>query len=333
MSIPTTPISVGMYQKSYDNIKPRLDALGLNISAIPFSLDGTYSRNGEAVSPTAVDVDYLWLSPELSLDGGLEQAFGIALNTRSIKVLQTFNAGLDNPGYRKIADKGVRICNSSAQAIAISEYVFAQVFAMFQPLEEQRAQQESRTWQRTPFREINRTNWLIIGFGPIGRAIAERAKAFGATTSIVRRSPQTGPTADRAGTMADLPEFLPQADVIVLACSLNETTRGFADKSFFDQIKQNAVLVNIARGGLIDDAALRSALDGGRLAAAALDVFHTEPLPADDPLWAHPGVRMTSHTSFAGSGVRQRWEELFLDNLPRFVNGDSLINEVNPADI
>ena len=104
--------------------------------------------------------------------------------------------------------------------------------------------------------------------------------------------------------MADLPSVLPDIDVIVLACPLNDTTRGFADKAFFDAVKPGAVLVNIARGGLIDDAALIEALDSDRLAAATLDVFHTEPLPTDDPLWSHPKVNMTCHTSFSGSGVR-----------------------------
>jgi len=114
---------------------------------------------------------------------------------------------------------------------------------------------------------------------------------------------------------------------------LNDATRRLANDAFFDAIKPGALLVNIARGGLIDDAALLKALDAGRLAAAVLDVFHTEPLPAEDPLWAHPKIRLTSHTSFSGSGVRGRWDQLFLDNLPRFVRGEVLLNEVDPRDL
>lgn len=326
-------VSVGIYANSYDNIKPRLDALNLDIKVMPFNADGKFLVDGAQVAPADVDLDYLWLSQELSSEGTLKMAFQMALDCRSINVLQTFNAGLDNPAYKQIAAKGVRLCNSSAQAVAISEYVLAQVFALFQPLATQRELQANKQWQVTPFREIARTNWLIVGFGPIGRATAERAKAFGANITVIRRSPETGPTVDRAGTMADLPSILPDIDVIVLACPLNDTTRGFAGKAFFDAVKPGAVLVNIARGGLIDDAALIAALDADRLAAATLDVFHTEPLPTDDPLWAHPKVHMTSHTSFAGSGVRGRWQELFLDNLPRFVRGEPLINEVNPADL
>ena len=137
------PVRVGMYQKSYDHIKSRLDALNLDINVIPFSLDGMYAVGGAKVAPQEIDLDYLWFSPELSSDGGLQQAFDLAMTTRTLKVLQTFNAGLDNPGYKKVSDRGVRICNSSAQAIAISEYVFAQVLSIFQPIEEQRRLQAS----------------------------------------------------------------------------------------------------------------------------------------------------------------------------------------------
>ena len=93
------------------------------------------------------------------------------------------------------------------------------------------------------------------------------------------------------------------------------------------------MLVNIARGALIDDAAMLAALDQGKLATAILDVFHQEPLPAANPLWSHPRVRLTSHTSFSGSGVRNRWDSLFLDNIARFARGAPLLYEVNPRDI
>ena len=176
-------------------------------------------------------------------------------------------------------------------------------------------------------------NWLIVGFGPIGQEVARRVKAFGATTTIIRRTPAPSPLADMVGTMADLPGLAGKADVIVLACSLNASTRGFADAAFFTKVKTGALLVNIARGALIDDAALIAALDQGQVATAVLDVFHQEPLPPANPLWTHPQVRVTSHTSFAGSGVRGRWDQLFLDNIQRFVKGDTLLNEVDPKDL
>lgn len=330
------PVSVALYDKTLDRIKPQIDALGLDITLHPYTAEGLFAPLTDDAMPTKpsdMDIDYLWLSPDHSSDGTLSTACTLAKDLRSLKVLQTFNAGLDHPGYRPIADRGVRICNSSAQAIAISEYVMAHVLDVFQPLAERRELHASRTWQRTPFREIARTNWLIFGFGPIGRAVAKRAKAFDATTTVIRRSPATSDTVDVCGTLADIDKFLPEADVIVIACPLNDETRGLADAKFFSALKPDAVLVNIARGAIIDDAAMMTALDEGKFATAVLDVFHTEPLPADDPLWAHPKIRMTSHTSFNGSGVRQRWLELFLDNLPRYVRGETLLNEVAPNDI
>jgi phosphoglycerate dehydrogenase-like enzyme len=322
-----------MYDKSLQHIGARLDALGMDITVRSFGQDGKFLIDGAAVAPGEAEVDYFWLSSHVNADDARNTAFETVLACKSVDVLQTFNAGLDDPVYKKIAARGTRIINSSAQAVAISEYVMAHVLSLFHPIDLQREQQSAKHWEITPFRELSLTNWLIVGYGPIGQAIAKRVKAFGATTTVVRRSPQTSELVDQAGTMADLQRLLPQADVIVLACSLTEQTRGFADESFFAAVKRDAVLVNIARGALIDDTAMLAALDGERLATAVLDVFHTEPLPKDDPLWSHPKVRLTPHTSFAGNGGRGRWDQLFLDNLNRFVNGEALEGEVDPKDI
>ena len=325
--------TLAMYEKSYAHIAMRLDALGLDLEVRTFGPDGNFDIDGATVPPADVAVDYFWLSSHVNADGSRKTAFDTVLACKRVGVLQTFNAGLDDPIYKKISARGTRIINSSAQAVAISEYVMAHVLSLVHPIDLQREQQARKHWALTPFREVSGMNWLIIGFGPIGQAIARRIKAFGATSTVVRRSPQTGELADRAGTMDDLPRFLPDADVIILACSLNEQTRGFANADFFASLKPGALLVNIARGALIDDAALLAALDGDRLAAAVLDVFHTEPLPADDPLWSHPKVRLTPHTSFAGDGGRARWDQLFLDNIARFARDEALVGEVNPHDI
>jgi phosphoglycerate dehydrogenase-like enzyme len=98
-------------------------------------------------------------------------------------------------------------------------------------------------------------------------------------------------------------------------------------------MKKGAILVNIARGKLIDDNAMISALDDDQLAMAVLDVFHTEPLPENDLLWSHPKVRITPHTSYAGNGARGRSDKLFLDNIARFLKGEPFPDEVPPQDI
>lgn len=176
-------------------------------------------------------------------------------------------------------------------------------------------------------------NWMIVGFGPIGQEINKRVKAFGATTTIIRRSLTLSDEIDRVGTLSDLAKHLPDADVIVLACPLNQTTRNMADATFFSHVKHGALLINIARGGLVDEQALINALDSERLDLAVLDVFHQEPLPAENPLWSHPKVRLTPHTSFSGDGVHDRWDQLFLDNIQRHVNGQALTQIVSPEDL
>ena len=325
--------TVGMYQGSLDHIGARLDALGLSIRVLPMNRDGKFVIDGAEVSPGEVDIDYFWLSPHIAREGAEDAVFEAVLACRSVDVVQTYNAGLDAPVYRRMADKGIRLCNSSAQGIAIAEYVLGQVMSVFQPIERQRAQQAARIWERTPYREISQSEWLIVGFGPIGRALSQRLRAFGAGISVVRRAAGALEGVDRCGTTEDLPEYLGRADVIVLACPLNDATRGMVDAEFLSAVKPGAVLVNIARGGLIDEPALIAALDAGQISTAILDVFQTEPLPEGDPLWSHPQVRLTPHTSFAGDGVQGRWDRLFLDNIARYVRGEPLDRLVDPADI
>ena len=326
-------VKLGIYDKTIERLGDRIHGLGLDLEFYPFNRDGQFIVDGKTVSPDEVTLDYLWFSPDIALDKIQPVAFQLALACKSVEVLQTFNAGLDDPVYKAATDKGIKINNSSAQSVAISEYVLAHVLSVFHPMEERRELQAAKTWKNTPFREISGTNWIIFGFGRIGRATAHLAKAFGAKTTVIRRSPQMSEIVDQAGTLDDVGKFLPEADVIVLACPLNAQTAGLADARFFDALKPGCTLVNIARGGLIDDAAMIAALDNGQLGAAVLDVFHQEPLPTDDPLWSHPKVRATSHTSFSGSGTRGRWDELFFENIQRFVRGETLLNEVNPKDL
>ena len=169
------PLTIAMYDKSHAHIGARFAALGLDAKVATFGKDGLYEVEGRKLAPSELDVDYMWLTSHLNADGVRDQAFALCLATRSIKALQTFNAGLDHPFYKQLAAKGTRICNSSAQGIAIAEYTFAQVLSVLQPIELQRDLQRRREWRGTPFREISQTRWLIVGFGPIGQAIAKRA--------------------------------------------------------------------------------------------------------------------------------------------------------------
>ncbi|MEC8201686.1 MAG: NAD(P)-dependent oxidoreductase, partial [Pseudomonadota bacterium] len=214
-------VTVGLFDAGYTRLKDRIDAMGLDIEIRAFDEDGNFDIGGGAKVPAAdVEIDYRWLGPDLAGGSLGSLPFDVALACKRIDVLQTFNAGLDNPAYKKLSDKGIRICNSSAQSVAIAEYTMAQALSLIHPIDDQRAAQAKKEWTRTPFREVANTTWLIVGFGPIGSTTAARAKAFGATINVIRRSPQTSEIVDAAGTMDDLERFLPDADVIVLACPL-----------------------------------------------------------------------------------------------------------------
>ena len=190
-------ITVAMYNRSYDHIAARLEALALDINVLTFNKEGQILRDGIVISPNDTTIDYVWLTQHIKTDNVEDRIFDLVLSCKSVDVLQTFNAGLDHPFYKKLSDKGTRICNSSAQAVAISEYVMAQVLSLVHPIDKQRELKTNTQWEKTPFREISKTNWLIVGYGPIGQEIAKRVKPFGASISVIRRSPATIDLADR----------------------------------------------------------------------------------------------------------------------------------------
>lgn len=319
----TQPTQVLLYRPAYERIQPLLEAQGIEIEPILMEADGTL--NVADAHPKAA-----WLSIDAMIGGPARDYFVAVLKSTSIKWVQTASAGLDNPIWAAIFKKGIRLTNSDAQAIAIAEYVLSQVLAHFQPTFERREAQSAHEWKRLGFREICATKWLIIGFGHIGSEIGRRARGFEAHVTGVRRSAEPHVHADQIITQSDIAEALPQADVVVLACPLNEATRLMVDEDFFAQMKEGSTLVNIGRGDLIDEDALVKALDKGIPEVAILDVFQTEPLPADSPLWDHPGIRVSGHTSAFGSGSRARGDQLFVENLKRFIAGDPLRNEVGP---
>lgn len=320
-----------LHKISYERMRERLDGLGLDLQVTCVDADGAYSRDGMIVEPEDVRPEAVWVSMDFFDTGQVPASFDMVLRPGSVKWMQTFNAGLDRGRYKEVFETGVRMTNSSAQAVAISEYIMAQVLNVLHPFGAQLWAQEERDWVATPFPELSQSTWLIVGFGPIGQAVATRARSFGARILVVRRGTDSLDLADEVGQLDDLPAFLPRADVIVLACALNDATRHIADAEFFKYVKQDAILLNIARGGLVDDEALMACLDSGRLRTAVLDVFEPEPLDTESPYWEHPRVRVTAHTSWNGNGTIRRGDDLFLANLVRYARGEPLDMEVRAS--
>jgi phosphoglycerate dehydrogenase-like enzyme len=215
----------------------------------------------------------------------------------------------------------------------MAEYVMAGVLDAFQGGAERRRLQAEHRWERQPFREINGSRWLIVGFGAIGKGVADRARAFGAHVTGVRRDQAPDPSAERIAAVSDLPALLPEADVVVLCCPLTAETHHLANAAFFAAMKPGAVFVNVGRGGLVDESALLAALDKGIPEHAVLDVFEAEPLPQDSPFWSNPRVSLTPHSSGMSAGNAPRNDHLFVENLRRYLAKQPLLNEANPKDV
>ncbi len=233
--------------------------------------------------------------------------------------------------YDRLFEHGVRVTGAHVNAIPIAEYVIQAVLARFQRADEWAAAREAREWRPHEFREVFGTTWLVIGVGSIGSAVAERARALGARVLGHRRHPTGREPVHEMLPRESLLDELARCDVVVLAAPATAETAGFVDERFLAAMAPGSVLINVARGALVDEAALLAALDGGRPEAAILDVFATEPLPDDSPFWDHPGVVLTPHSSAGGLARHGRVVDLFVENLARYRNGQPLLHEVRPA--
>ena len=317
---------------SYQRLADRIHGIAPDLEVVTMDAEGRLARDGAAVTAEEIDPELFWISRDL-FGGGYLPYFRALRDAPNARWVQTAFAGVENPAFKVLPEKGVKVSNSSAQAPAIADFVAIHALSLLHPIAGQGAQQEAHAWTPVDFTEAGDTRWLILGFGHIGKEIAKRAKGFGATVEAVRRSPDPEGLADAVSTLADLPKTLPTADVVVLACALTGETRDIANAAFFAAMKPGAILVNIGRGGLLDEEALKVALDAGRPGHAVLDVFRTEPLPQGSWIWDHPKIRVTPHASNRGSGVNRRGDELFLENLRRYVSGEPLLNLVRPEDI
>jgi phosphoglycerate dehydrogenase-like enzyme len=247
----------------------------------------------------------------------------------SVQVVQTLSAGVDNvlPGLDSLPP-GVRLCNArGVHEASTAELTLTLILASLRGIPDFVRAQERGEWLGGFRPALADKNVLIVGYGSIGSAIEDRLVPFEvARVARVARSQRTtarGPV----HPLTELPALLPEADVVVLSTPLNETTRGLVDADFLARMKDGALLVNVARGQVVDDKALLAELETGRL-TAALDVTDPEPLPPAHPLWRAPGVLISPHVGGPTSAFLPRAERLLRDQLSRFVNHEPLRNVI-----
>ena len=254
----------------------------------------------------------------------------------NLRWVQSWSAGVDRYlGLEGLMANGdITFTNmKGAHGPVIAEHVFAMLLYLRRDLGAYRDAQREARWDRRAGEgqtALAETTLVVVGMGGIGREIAKRGHGFDmevlATVRTAREAPEY---VDELGTAADLDRFLARADVIAIALPLTDETRGLFDAERFAKIKPGAVLINIARGPIVDSDALVAALESGQLAGACLDVTAPEPLPADSPLWAMENVVITPHVAGTAELTGERRWTLFRENVERWALGAEFVNVVD----
>jgi phosphoglycerate dehydrogenase-like enzyme len=237
----------------------------------------------------------------------------------SLEVVQTQTAGVEH--IRPHVPDGVTLCNGRGiHDASTAELAMTLVLASLRGVPGFVRGQDAHVWAPATRPALADRTVLVVGYGAIGEALERRLSGFEVDVVRVARSAREGVHA-----YGDLPDLIPTADVVVLIVPLTAETRRMVDADFLGRMRDGALLVNVARGGVVDTEALVAELQGGRI-AAALDVTDPEPLPDDHPLWDCPNLLVTPHVGGASTAMEPRSYALVREQLARFAAGEPLHN-------
>jgi phosphoglycerate dehydrogenase-like enzyme len=245
-----------------------------------------------------------------------------AVVARGVRWIHTIGTGVDRFPLETVGER-VLTCSRGASAVPISEWVMAMLLAHAKRLPGSWVTRPPERWIFADFDGLEGSTLALVGLGGIARAVARRALAFDMRVRAVRRTP--GPSGVPGVEIArDLEALVADADHLVIAASATAETRHLVSRALLARAKSGLHLVNVARGSLVDQDALREALDAGRVARASLDVCEPEPLPEGHWLYAHPRVRLSPHVSWNAPGALARLFATFVENLRRWREGEPL---------
>ncbi|MEU9010643.1 2-hydroxyacid dehydrogenase [Streptomyces sp. NPDC048479] len=247
----------------------------------------------------------------------------------SVRVVQTLSAGIDHvePGLGSLP-AGVRLCNAKGvHEASTAELTLALILASLRGIPGFVRGQDKEEWRSGFYPALADKSVLIVGYGSIGAAIEDRLAPF--ECARVARVARSARATERGEVRAltELPTLLPEADVVILSTPLTEQTRGLVNAGFLARMKDGSLLVNVARGPVVDTKALLAEVESGRI-TAALDVTDPEPLPAGHPLWHAPGVLISPHVGGSTSAFMPRAKRLLAAQLTRFAAGEPVHNVV-----
>ena len=240
----------------------------------------------------------------------------------NLRWIQTTSAGIDQlldflrgrPDVLVTTTKGLQAENVASLAAAMMLSLFWGVPRLYES-------QRAAVWRKHPVGLLSGQTCAVLGLGHVGMCVVSHAQHFGMRVIGVRRQPATSAEMDRVAGPEELPEVLGEADYVVVALPLTDRTRGLIGGPAFRAMKRSAYLINVARGGVVDEAALEAALRAGDVAGAAMDVFAEEPLPSSHPLWRTPNLIVTPHIGGDRADYVEQAGAIFARNLAAFPDG------------
>jgi phosphoglycerate dehydrogenase-like enzyme len=287
----------------------------------------------QTVHAAFVSRDITGRSTKQQPDGPLRDCYAVLRRSPELQWVHTHSAGADRPIYAELRARGVAVTTSSgANAQVVAQTALAGLLALARRFPQLMAAQREQCWaplQAGPApRDLVGQAVVLVGWGPIARALQPLLTLLGLRVLVVRRSAATAGPGLETLPFTQLARVLPRADWLVLACPLNAETHGLVDAAALAALPRGAHLINVARGEVVVQTALVTALQSGHLAGAFLDVFDHEPLPADSPLWALPDVIVTPHSAGYSDSHAPRVAAIFTDNLRRWLGGEPLLHTV-----
>lgn len=306
------------------NPDPLMEILRQRHPGVDVSSCATYAGLAQALSASRANIVY-----SVRFAGAPGFPRGVLVESRNVRWIAVGGSGTDHLAPWDSAR--ITVTNSAGVAAdMMAQYAIGAMlhFALDVPgLEYDR---RARRWLQRKVAPLDGKTLLVIGLGQTGRAIARRAKSFALNVLGIRANPRPTPFVDEVGNIGDLHALLPRADIVAVCVPLVDSTRGVIDERAFQAMKPGAILIDVSRGGVVQQAALIHAMEEGRLAGAALDVFETEPLPNDNPLWRFENVLLSPHCSSVYEGWELNSIRMFCDNMERWRQGEPLVNIVDP---
>ncbi len=314
----TAPLRIGVTTELDRRAGARLRQVAPQAEIVLLHPDGAWSADPRGL-------DGFFFSEDLYYLPDAAAAFIRLLDEARPSWMQTASTGVDHAIFARLIESGAVVTNApGVHGGPIAEYVFAYILSHAKRLPEHAENHRSRLWKPVDSVELAGQTLGIVGYGGIGEACARLAKAFGMRTLGSKRRPPQSEYLDRHIAPDRLRELLSESDYVVLCCPLTDETLNLIDAEALAAMPPRALLINVARGRVVDHDALAEALRAGSIAGAVLDVAPVEPLAPDSPLWDLPNCRITPHDSCHVDASYLRTAEFFFANLIHLIAAEPL---------